>query len=31
MGILEMMALRFNMQRDDTFERTNDKCHVFTL
>ena len=26
-----MIGLRFNMQGEDIFERTNTKCHVFAF
>jgi hypothetical protein len=26
-----MIVLRFKMQREDIFEHTNDKCHVFHI
>ena len=28
---LQMIGLRFNMQGEDIFERTNTKCHVFAF
>ena len=27
----QMLVLRFSMQREDIFERTNGKCHLCTL
>jgi hypothetical protein len=31
MGILEMMDLRFVVQRENIIDHTNGKCHMFTF